>query len=129
MSRSVRQTFIDVERIVKDLDIDEVGTKAAQLVTKRAKELVPVRTGALRESIHVHRTRDGRPSVKIGKLYGLPIHEGFKPRGRGGENWEGRIPGKPFLRQAAQELEPQIRRMFGTFASVRLKTRVRKARR
>jgi len=87
----------------------EVLEQLAEKVVERAKELVPVRTGDLRDSIHAEilKTR-----VKIiadakndsGHSYAYYVETGT-----------GRGPAQPFLRPALQSVIPDIQRSFSNW--------------
>ena len=68
--------------------IKEAGQESGALVANEARSLVPVRTGALRESIRVGATARGKITIKAGNNrssssgvpYANPIHWGWFKR-------------------------------------------------
>lgn len=98
-------------------DIKDVNLEAARLVEKRAKQLVPVRSGALQQSIRSS-GQLGKGVVRAGKAsvpYANPIHWGWpRPvrkwsKGRIGG---GPITGTPFLTDALDDERRDIVKLY-----------------
>lgn len=93
-------------RRVKDSELDQemkqIHAELAREVIQRAQPNVPVRSGALRASLRGAGTvRDAIGRVgKASVPYAAPIHWGWKARN---------IPPRPFLTDAAEALEQDIR--------------------
>jgi hypothetical protein len=79
-------------------DIKDVNREAAKLVETRAKQIVPVRTGALQQTIRSS-GQLGKGVVRAGKAktpYANPIHWGWPTRPSRKWGTPGRIGGGPF---------------------------------
>ena len=76
-------------------------TKIGAIVVKRAKQLCPVRTGALKKSIHAE-VSQGRVEIIADTEYAYYVETG-----------EGRGPAQPFLRPALHSIEKDIPTMLG----------------
>ena len=82
-------------------EVKEVNAEAAKLVEKRAKQIVPVRSGALQRSIRSS-GQLGKGVVRAGGRgvpYAEPIHWGWPTRPRRPWGTPGRTGGGPFGKQ------------------------------
>jgi len=97
----------DAEVIRKvDKIIDEVSEKGAEKVAADARRLVPVKTGALKKSIEVKKSKykDGGHVVVAGG--GDLFYASFVELGRAG------ALANPFMRAALRYNKPKIRKAF-----------------
>ena len=95
----------EVLRNVKSI-AEDVAEKGAEMTAQDARRLVPVKTGALKESIEVHKSKfeDGGYVVSAGskKLFYASFVE------LGTDN----LTAKPFLRPALSKNKSKIKKMF-----------------
>ncbi len=99
--------ILGVERVVSRLDriknrinafVDSSVSEAGELCWRRARELAPVRTGRLRDSIRISRARRGEAIVEATAPYAGYVEYGtryMKPR--------------PYMRPAAAEAVEKLR--------------------
>jgi len=89
--------------------------KAAHVVANKAKELVPVKTGALRKSIKVKalkRSRRNRGRVGARVVTGKDLFKGDTYYGGMVEFGTKRMRARPFLRSAAQYTQDEVSGVF-----------------
>jgi hypothetical protein len=100
-------------------EIKEVNRDAAELVEKRAKQLVPVQSGALQRSIRSS-GQLGKGVVRAGGRgvpYANPIHWGWPTRPRRKWGTPGRTAGgpfgsQPFLTDALDDERREILKLY-----------------
>jgi len=80
--------------------LEAIAAAGAELVAARARDRVPVRTGKLRDAIHVEHTEPGEYAVVAGDtdvFYGHIVEHGGAY-----------TPARPFLIPAGEEARPEI---------------------
>jgi HK97 gp10 family phage protein len=91
---------------VPDSEIKTAGSAAGELVANEARSLVPVRTGALRESIKVSKALS-KVSIRAGNSgripYANPIHWGW---------WKRHIKPNPFFSKALGITRDEVFRTY-----------------
>lgn len=83
------------------MTLDGVAEAGAEMVASRAKDRVPVKTGKLRDAIHVEREGAGEYAVIAGDtevFYGHIVEHGGA-----------HTPARPFLTPAAEETRDEYR--------------------
>lgn len=102
LQRTLRQAGADLD------ELKPVNEKAVNIVLARARQIAPVRSGALRDTLRIGVTK--RAGVvragnnrKTGVPYAGPIHWGWPKRG---------IDANPFMTDAAHDTEPQWSQLY-----------------
>lgn len=94
-------TFDDLKRLVNDA-VEKALEDTAVEAQSRARDLVPVDTGNLRDSIQATKLGDLSYSVTANTDYAYAVHEGHT-RQNGTF-----VQGRPFLTQALEEKRQEI---------------------
>lgn len=104
----LREVLRDIRRLGDDArdDMKETHRKAGEIIVEGAKRFVPVRTGALLQSMRsAPTTRQGR--VRVGNAsapYAGPIHFGWPAR---------RIQPQPFIYDALDGRRQEVFQLYG----------------
>lgn len=92
-------------------DMRPAHLEAAEIVARQSKFEVPVRSGALRNSIRAAATQT-RGQVRVGSVgvpYAGPIHFGWPTRPRPSKGWYGGpIEAQPFIYEAADRRVDEV---------------------
>lgn len=96
------------KEVIRDVDkiIDKVSKEGAEKVAADARRLVPVKTGALKKSIKVSKSKFEGGGHVVSAGGGDLFYASFVELGRSG------APAHPFLRAALAYNKPKIRKAF-----------------
>lgn len=99
--RRIRQISDDLDQKAAKGELKVINQRAAEIVAGRAEQLVPVRSGTLRDTIRAAGTqKSGRVRAGFKRVpYAGPIHFGWAARG---------IVPQPFLYQALDQRRLEV---------------------
>lgn len=99
--RRIRQISDDLDQKAAKGELKVINQRAAEIVAGRAEQLVPVRSGTLRDTIRAAGTqKSGRVRAGFKRVpYAGPIHFGWASRG---------IVPQPFLYQALDQRRLEV---------------------